>query len=82
MTEGYGSYWWAIGPHEGKMVLLGPYLDREEANNRGLHGFEGPFKVFSSLSRDRGRVTQAIKERRLGEGANLSQALERIGHRL
>jgi len=82
VTNGSGDYYWAIGSHGGKWVLLGPYLRWDEANDRGLHSFEGPFKVFSSISRDRGRVTQAIKEKRLGEGANLSQALERIGHRL
>jgi len=77
-----GPFYWALGQHIGKTVLLGPYSCYEDANNKGLKAFEGPFKVFPSSSRDRSRVTQAIKEGRLGQGSNLTQALERIGHQI
>lgn len=75
-------WYWAYGPHETSFALCGPYGSWEEANERGNTAFRGPFEILTYAYRDRAKVAQIIKESRLGQGADLGAALERIRHRM
>jgi len=74
------KYFWIIGLHEGKTILLGPYGSEDAATTVGIEKLEGDFSVIPLPTRNEARATRIIKARKLKEGRSLGSALEKISH--
>ena len=74
------SFWWIVGLHGGKPVLLGPKLTEEDAERIGMEKLEGDYKVVELPTKNESKATRLIKARRLHEGLGLGKALEKTLH--
>ena len=74
------AYYWIVGLHEGKLVVIGPKLDEEEADRIGMEKFlTGEYEVVSLPTRNEARATRMLKGKRL-QSETLTAALEKVGH--
>ena len=74
------TYFWIVARYGGRLVILGPKIDEQEANEFGYQKLDTPFDIIGLPTRDRARATSMIKARHLDDTGNLGQALQRARH--
>lgn len=77
-----GRTWFWCWTENPRPVLLGPFNTQYEANQCGYRDLQGVFEVVALPTRDRGRATQMLKYRRLGQTHDIETSLERVRHKL
>ena len=72
-------YWWVMGIHQGRRVILGPFMTEEEATQIGYNKVGGNFEVRALPTRDEASATRMLKGR-LVEDVDLDEAMKRFKH--
>jgi len=75
------DYYWIWTIRNGKLIVLGPYNTREEAESMGYSGMEGNYEIECLKTRDQAKATQVIKAKTLEMTRNLDFSLQRASHR-
>lgn len=73
-------YYWITGNYNGRLFVIGPKSNEQEAYTMGYEKLDCPFDVVALKTRDKGAATGILKARLLERTGNLDQALQRARH--
>lgn len=76
------SAWWIYEPHQGRLIILGPYADSTEAEQDNWSKLSGEGKVVELPTIDRTRARDIARKRTLDETSNLDEALRRAKYKV
>lgn len=76
------DFFWIWANYQGRKVVLGPYNDKDEAQEKGSKLINGYFDVVELHTRDLSKATQILKARSLGESHDLGFALRKVRHQI
>ena len=78
------QYFWLLAREAatGKIIILGPYAQEDEANRVGFEKLAGNFEVVPLPTRDSGKATKMLKYRRFHQTARLEEAIKRARHKV
>ncbi len=76
------SAWWVTGrKKDGKMALLGPFFDTDEADSKMFDGFPNDTGEKHYLNTvDRARATQMLKYKLFSDGNDLDTSMQPFSH--
>ena len=74
------TYYWIVARYGGRLVILGPKIDEQEAQTFGYQKLDVPFDVIKLPTRDRARATSMIKAKFLESTGDLGGALQWARH--
>lgn len=75
------SAWWVHCFHNGRLVVMGPYLDQAEAEREAWEKMDGKGEILELSTIDRGRATATLKKKLLDRTRDLDISLRRASHR-
>jgi len=75
------SAWWAHCFHNGRLVVIGPYLDQAEAEREAWGKLEGKGEAVELSTIDRNRATAILKKKLLDRFRDLDITMRRASHR-
>jgi len=76
-------YWWITTiTSGGKLVIFGPYMTEDEANDYGFAHLGSNFETHQLFTRDQGKATRILKKKLFDKIHDLDTALHRAGHKL
>lgn len=73
------GWWWMLGIHQGRRILLGPFATEEEANSVGYSKIQGNFDVYRLPTRDESSATRMLKGK-LVQDVDLDEAMKKFRH--
>ena len=76
---------WAylVTKSNGRIVLLGPYTDAQEAEEVATNKITTVYEVVLLATRDRSKATQMLRHKMLqGQGGKLEDSLRRMKHQI
>ena len=76
------TYFWAYANYQGKLVILGAFLTREQAYQTAYTKLPSTFQIIELQTKDQSKATQIIKFQVLNITSNLDYSLQRSKHQL
>jgi len=75
------DYYWIWTIRNGKLIVLGPYNTREEAESMGYSGMEGNYEIECLKNQRPGQSNPSNQSQDTGMTRNLDFSLQRASHR-
>lgn len=76
-----GNYYYIVTKQDGRMVLLGPYNNEQEAEETAVSKINTDYEVVALPTKNRASATQMLRHKILrSDGGNLAAALRRMRH--
>lgn len=76
-------YWWITTTSgDGRLVVFGPYLTEETANDYAFRHLGSNFETHQLNTKDMSKATRALKKRLFDRIGDLDTALKRAKHQL
>ena len=76
------NYFWAYANYQGKLVILGAFLTREQAYQTAYTKLPSTFQIIELNTRDQSKATQVIKFQVLNNTSDLDFSMQRSKHNL
>lgn len=70
-------YYWIVADYQGKLVIIGPRVTEQEANEFGYQKLDVPFEVVPLRTKSRSTAGAQVKARRLESSADLGQSIQK-----
>jgi len=83
LTDDEGKYWFisCISPESGRLVVLGEYRTKDEAERTAFQKLNS-YEVFSMPTKDRALATQHAKYMQFQKHSDLEKAIRRARHQV